>query len=724
MKKILFVGENPLGQTGNSHMMRAILSQLDTEKYEAACFASVEPSPADYDAFTPTPFSIIPARHGEDLQSGKKLLGIIEYNEIDILLFVGIDIWMYAPHFPELVELKKRKGFKWAAIFPYDIQGVRKDWVNWIRCFDYPFVYSKYGEAKLREVIPNIRYYRPPLDQHEIFVPAEENARAKLRATYLPSVKKDGQFIFGFIGKNQFRKDPQKLITAFEIVKKALPNSILYLHIELKNGVFNLKQRLEDGPLVTGDVLVKKEGVHISPQQMVDLINAFDTLVNCSLQEGLSWTLVEAMLCGTPVIATDTTSQTELIKDVGILVPCEEPAHLIQACGTGQTWMDAKQCKAEDLAEAMILMATDDKLRKECIDKGLKKGKLWVDGIDDINDALDEIVKAAVIPNVASGDTSTEEEAEGVRKHTPPVDTKKDIILFAQHSAAGDVLMTTRCLKGLRERHGGMQLAYMTSPQYMDILKGNPDVAYLLSWNIKVRSEYDIIYDPHGTRIAPGHWGRNSNSILSDFYWKILLVDPDDFFIEKVRPPDAISGVIDDISKPICIVHTTGGDSHFRTYKYMGDVCEALRNQYFTVQLGGAQDFPGWSDLDLRGKLTFRESAWVMDKASLSVNVDSFISHLAGALGISQVTLFGSGNANVTRPNQMKGELICLSPDYVRDCVGLGPCSAAVRECPAPCTGKVSPKTILESILEIEEHGMVRRNTEHEHSRYSLKFSE
>ena len=135
----------------------------------------------------------------------------------------------------------------------------------------------------------------------------------------------------------------------------------------------------------------------------------------------------------------------------------------------------------------------------------------------------------------------------------------------------------------------------------------------------------------------------------------------------------------------------------------MKDVCEGIRGRYFTIQLGGKDDYPAGADLDLRGKLSFRESAWVMSKAKIAITVDSFISHLAGALGISQICLFGSGNHFVVRPNQVKGKLICLVPDYIRHCIGLGPCSGSVRNCPAPCTGRHDPKIILEKIKEIEQ---------------------
>ncbi len=697
MKKVLFVGEHPMGYSGNSHMMRAILSQINDEKYSVACFCKDFDYFYDKDIFTPIPFNMISATEGRDPWGPKKLISVIANANMDVIVFTGIDIWRYCQQLPQIAKLRDEKGFKWLAIFPYDLQTVRPDWVRWINMVDYPCVYSEYGKNLLEDHVSNIRYYRPPLDNHEIFVSYDDEERAKRRKLYF-SIE-DDRVIFGFIGNNQLRKDPLKIIKAFEIVKKKCPEAVLYLHTDVggDKGVYNIVQSLKDTGLQTGDILTKQEGIFYSPKSMVDLFNAIDVLVNCSYQEGLSWTLVEAMLCGTPIVATDTTSQIELIKDVGSLVPCEDQALLPLICESGQSWIEAKQCKAEDLADAMIEMAENRDFRKQCKERGLQKGREWIEGVSDINSLLDEATE------------------------TPTIEKKKvEAVLFAQHSAAGDVFMTTRCLKGIKERHGSLPIVYMTSPQYVDIVDGNPYIDSIIPWDNANLRRFKFVYNPHGEKIAPGHWGRNCNSILSDFYWKILGVEPDDFYIEKRRPKQDFR--LPD--RPVCIVHTTGGDPHFRTYKYMDDVVAKMGERYFTVQVGGGKDYPAKSDLDLRGKLTFRETAWVMDKASLAVTVDSFISHLAGALGISQVCLFGSGNAIVTRPSQVKGQLICLSPDYVRDCPGLGPCSAAIRECPAPCTGRHTPQSILEAIREIESNNMVRRNTEHETSLCVFKHAE
>jgi ADP-heptose:LPS heptosyltransferase len=247
----------------------------------------------------------------------------------------------------------------------------------------------------------------------------------------------------------------------------------------------------------------------------------------------------------------------------------------------------------------------------------------------------------------------------------------------------------------------------MTQPQYRNIIEGNPYIDEIVDWDLNRAKQYQYIYNPHADRIAPGHWGRNCNSLLSDFYWKILGVEPDDFHIElkvpevpdlRVRNTYSMLEVNIVTDKPILVVHTTGGNPHFRTYKYMKDICQAMESKYLTVQLGGASDYPAWAKIDLRGKLSFQETAWVMSKARMAVTVDSFISHLAGAFGISQVCLFGSGNYIVVQPLQVSGRLICMAPDYVKYCKGLGPCSGCITDCPVPCTSRHDPKDIIRNL--------------------------
>jgi ADP-heptose:LPS heptosyltransferase/glycosyltransferase involved in cell wall biosynthesis len=706
MKRVLFVGESPIGCTGNSNFMRAVLNQLDREKYPSACFGVGTTHVLKHDIFQPHPIPLISADGSQDKWNGKKLLRVIHENPVEAVVFVGIDIWVYAPIFEELLQLKRSKNFKWITICPYDTPEIRKDWIQWFRLPDISCVYSEFGYNLIKSEVPNSRYFRPPLFAHRLFQRLSPEQRAEARHKYFPTIG-DG-FLFGFLGNNQVRKDPQKAVLAYSQIKKKYEDSYLYMHLNMQSGVYNLVQFALDCGLKSGDLIAKSgdPDAWVSLPGMIEIYNCFDALLNCSLQEGLSWTLLEAMLCGVPVIATDTTAQTELVKDVGELVPCNDPAYIPVYAERGQSWISAKCCREEDLVAAMDRIISDEEHRNRCRDRGFLKAKEWTDGTHNINDLLR---------------SAFEEEVELKTSSIPY--GMKDAICFAQKSSAGDILMTTKALKGLKDMFGDKPLVYMTQRQYMDIVRGNPHVDEVIAWDDSAYASYIHRLNPHQDRILPGHWGRNCNTLLSDFYWKLMMVEPDEMFIEKKRPQEKTAKQVLDAmeEKPICILHTTGGDPAFRTYKYMFEVAKGL-TEYTTIQLGGKHDYDARAELDLRGKLSFRESAWVMDKAVLSINVDSFISHLAGYVGVSQITLFGSGNAFVVRPDQTKGELVCMVPDYVMDCPGLGPCSASIRNCPLPCTGIHDPKSILREVERLEKEGKIRRSTENEEGRHRFEY--
>jgi glycosyltransferase involved in cell wall biosynthesis/ADP-heptose:LPS heptosyltransferase len=680
-KKILYAGEHPHGSTGNSNMLMEILKRTDYSKYDVTVYAGTR-------GIINNPFKdkiscqLIEGGTLEADLNKENLIALLDgTTELDVLIFVGLDLWAMIEIMPSILFHKRRLGFKIVSIFPYDLIKLREDWVEWLKPVDFPCVYSEYGYGMLKSHVKNLRYFRPPLHDSEHFKPYSPERRERTKRDVFKALPENA-FVFGFFGANQLRKDPQRLIKAFYQAKKEVPNIFLYLHTST-GGNYNIDQYLDDCNKQRGDVFIKAQGKYYDTDAMTASYNMIDCLVNSSLQEGLNWTIVEAMLCGTPVIAPDTTAHKELLRDgAGLLVKSSVPTFLPVATKKGNSWVDAMAIDIDDMVEKMKQMVADEKLRASCAEKGLERGKEWLAGVSDINELLQD----------------------SSRKETVSISLKKKSILFAQHSSAGDVLMTTRCLKDLRERHQGMSLAYMTSPQYMDIIMGNPYVDQIIPWDDQKLLEHSIVYNPHGDRILPGNWGRNSNSLLSDFYWKILMIkEPCDFYVGKVEPKEEIASVIKKEKRKIAIIHSTGGDPEFRSYVYAPEVAKELwKKGYFTIQVGGKNDVAGGAMLDLRGKLSFRETAWVVERSFLAITVDSFVSHLCGALGISQVCLFGSGNYNVVRPNQLTGTLICMVPDYVNYCRGLGPCSASVRECPVKCTGLHSPADILEAVESIE----------------------
>jgi glycosyltransferase involved in cell wall biosynthesis len=88
---------------------------------------------------------------------------------------------------------------------------------------------------------------------------------------------------------------------------------------------------------------------NLSPEELLLLMNAADIFVFPSLYEGFGLPPLEAMACGTPVIASNRASIPEVVGDAAILVNPEND---------------------QEIASAMLRLLKDDNLRQELIKKG------------------------------------------------------------------------------------------------------------------------------------------------------------------------------------------------------------------------------------------------------------------------------------------------------------------------------------------------------------------
>ena len=675
MKNILFIGQNPEIHSGNGNMLAAVLSQVDNTQYKVASFITSGNQIGD-------PFessNIISAEEPNDSLGSNKLLRILNSFEVDYLIMVGIDIWTYAHIFDQILEIKKKKNFCWVAIFPWDLYQLRADWIRWINCVDIPCVYSKYGYDALKDHVPNLQYFKPPLWSSDIYKQYNIEKKLAVRHKYFKEIS-DSQYIVGCIAKNQVRKDIPKFIEAFLLSKKEKPNLVLYLHTELEEGLFgyNLKQMAHDMGAKTGDIIAKKQNVIYSEQQMVDIYNSIDCLVNCSAQEGLSWTVLQAMLCGTPVIGSRTTSQIELIEDAGTLITPKENLYIPVMTQSGHSHISSLVCKAKDIKTAIIDVAGRPDLQIKMRKAGLERSKEWLSNISNINDILKSFKPSVKIP----------------------AKPKIEKILFVQHSSAGDVLMTTQCFKGIKERHPDKKLVYMTQPQYQGIIEGNPYIDEIIDYDELKATEYMIRYNPHSERILRG--GFNSlDTKLYDMYPYFCNVEADKIFIKELSPDI-------DLPENYIIVHTTGGMAEYRTYKHMDIVVKKI--ELPIIQIGGKTDAVCHKAIDLRSKLSWRETAYVMARAKAAIVIDSFPSHLAGALGTPVVVLYGPSPERVVGPRIQNGKYIPLEPDMLKVCKSMTRCwgrpeRMGANKCLAPCINTISPHIVrkaLNSLLESE----------------------
>jgi len=677
MKNVLFVGEHPRGTTGNCGMMAALLDQLDLSTYRPVCFASIVPN-VFTDIFGKEPtYEVVTASDPDKDFGCKNLLDLVRYNvDLDALVIVGVDIWRYAVVLEHIYKLSQTRKFKTVCILPYDLPAVRQDWAMWFSAFDFPYVYSEFGYNVLKPQVPAIRYFRPPLYKSDLFTVYDEEKRAQARRKYFSQIGKD-RFIFGFIGANQFRKDPQRAIKAFFEVKKDCPEAVLYLHTNMEVGVFNLEQIAQDyaaqyGGIKAGDVITKKQGHYYDRLGMIDIYNGIDCLLNTSTHEGLSWTILESMLCGTPVVAAYNTAQMELLRDgAGYPVKCNELGYIPVFTMSGRSFVETRHCDFDDLVGGMYKVATSEEYRGELVANGLSKARRWLEGVDDIN----EVLKEACFPEyIAVGEE------------------KEQAILFVQHSSGGDVLMSTQCFKGLKERHPELPLVYMTQEQYQDMVQGNPYIDKIVDYDDKEIRRYKVVYNPHGERILPGGFN-NLDVKLYDMYPYFCDVQADDMYIECVEPDL-------DLPDEYIVIQTAGGQKQYRTYKHMDLVVQMMPNGYF-IQLGSGMDMACTkAHLDLREKLTWRESAWVMKNAKGAVVIDSFLAHLAGLLGTPTVVLFGPAPARVTGPKGDPSKLTFLEPNKLDVCPSLTSCwgQPGQIKCHTPCINTINPMLVVKSL--------------------------
>jgi len=145
-----------------------------------------------------------------------------------------------------------------------------------------------------------------------------------------PAKIDEDSFVVGInaANKDPFRKDFGRMFTAFQIFLDNNPDARkdtrFYAHSWMSfPGGFGLKH------------LARKLGIEeyckhtfrydmycsLPPDRMNQIYNAFDVFLNLSRGEGFGIPVLEAQSCGVPVIATDYTAMTELVKGHGWLIP-------------------------------------------------------------------------------------------------------------------------------------------------------------------------------------------------------------------------------------------------------------------------------------------------------------------------------------------------------------------------------------------------------------------
>ena len=127
-------------------------------------------------------------------------------------------------------------------------------------------------------------------------------------------------------------KDLETLLRAFALIRAEMPEARLRLFGSPPHG--------REQYLARCQALAEELGLGESASfegrvaEIRDAYAAGQVVVLCSITEGFPYTLIEAMTCGRPCVATDVGGVTEAAGDTGLVVPPRDPGQLAEACLT------------------------------------------------------------------------------------------------------------------------------------------------------------------------------------------------------------------------------------------------------------------------------------------------------------------------------------------------------------------------------------------------------
>lgn len=211
----------------------------------------------------------------------------------------------------------------WAMQCPIDAE-LTKKWVSYMLNADYIVAMSNYGYNQLLKHFPDfmVRKIEHGVDT-KIFRPRTSQEKLELRRKW--GIPEEAFLMLNVSANWGERKAlPQLMITFKEFLKKH-SDAYLYLYTNLREqcpqGYDLIAFADELG--ISSHVLGPKFNPvldSLEDEQLAELYATADVLVHPSWAEGFGIPILEAMSCGIPVIATDTSSITELVEKRGWLV--------------------------------------------------------------------------------------------------------------------------------------------------------------------------------------------------------------------------------------------------------------------------------------------------------------------------------------------------------------------------------------------------------------------
>lgn len=215
----------------------------------------------------------------------------------------------------------------------YDMDGTSRKY-RWIRRLYQPLVHryvplSQELEDYLRNQVGVVEAKIHPIC-NGVDVESFRSLEPREREVVLPpGFAGPDNFLVGTVGRLEAIKDQLTLVRAFgEMCARRPEDNRLRL---LLVGDGSLQAEIE--ALATSEGIRDRVWLAGSREDVVPLMSAMDVFVLPSLAEGISNTILEAMACSLPVVATRVGGNAELVVDgeTGLLVPRADPQAMAEA---------------------------------------------------------------------------------------------------------------------------------------------------------------------------------------------------------------------------------------------------------------------------------------------------------------------------------------------------------------------------------------------------------
>lgn len=699
--KVLVYSDDPNGATGYARQARNLLVRLA----QHADIAVIGVNRADESPERPfttadrLPFKVYRANiegKAHDPEGRELLMSIAPRLAPDVLLLIG-DVWAISAWATDWLE-QFQIGHDITTIgylsTEYPLTDADR---RFIGLLDYPITHSRWGLGfdngggfgPVSAVTDRARYIPDTVDP-DLFFPLTEAMRDQHRR----QIGWADKFVIMNVNRNTDRKDLAATIRAFRRVKWEVPSAHLYLHTAPKD-TWHDGQSVDLRALCHAYGLLVPEDVsfpsNFTPHfgYPIDILNciynAADLLVSTSVSEGFGVTPVEALFCERPVLIPGHTGFSNLCETIG-LTPVRSYSTIRERVAPTPVWA----IDEDDLVNRIMAFYEQ---------RHSPAAKL------DVNRQAMAAVQAF------SANTVFERDWMPIVREISEPRRKIQAVLWAQESSAGDVLLSTSALAGLRQRHPDRPIHYMTQRTYHDLVTNHPLVDRVLDWRPVLLHRYETFYAPHLLHIQRGNWGAGSVP-LGALYPRLCGLPYTKPTLDEQPLPEGL--VPDDVlAGPYLVVHTTSHPyrNYYRFHEALAGACAPI------VQIGASTDVPlgqsvqvgrdirtdlrvnQFRYLDLRGKLTYRQTAWLMKRAAGFLGIDSFPMHLAGAFDVPAVVTFGSARAAITGAIT-NAPHVYLEPDFSTECPLLGPCSGNVH-CANPCGPRHDPQLVRQALMQV-----------------------